>query len=62
MSEKDESRDKARLLASSGSEKSRLRENPDSAQRNNRDWLRDAQQVHGVVGADAWGPGMSMRA
>lgn len=40
----------------------RLRENPDSAQKNNRDWLRDAQQVHSGAGADARGPGMSMRA
>lgn len=58
----DESRDKARLWVSSGSETSRLRENPDSAQKNNGHWLRDTQQVHSGAGADAGGPGMSMRA
>jgi hypothetical protein len=40
--EEDESRDKARLGASLGSEKQ-------------REWLRDTQQVHGGVGADARG-------
>lgn len=42
-------------------ETSRLLENAESAQENGRDLLREAQQVHGGVGADAQGPGMSVR-
>lgn len=43
------------------SERSGLLQNPESAQTNNRDCLRNVQQVHSGAGTDAEGPGMSVR-